>query len=69
MKSLAIDLARKYQIIAIPLHPGWVRTDLGGPNADIDAVTSVSGMRQVIANLDKSRAGRFWMYNGEELPW
>ncbi len=69
MHSLAIDLGRKYQIIAIPIHPGWVRTDMGGPRADIDAATSVSGMRAVIAGLDLAKAGRYWMYNGEELPW
>ncbi len=69
MHSLAIDLGRKYQIIAIPIHPGWVRTDMGGARADIDAVTSVSGMRAVIAGLDLAKAGRYWMYNGDELPW
>ncbi len=69
MHSLAIDLGRKFQIIAIPIHPGWVRTDMGGPRADIDAVTSVSGMRAVIADLDLAKAGRYWMYNGDELPW
>jgi NAD(P)-dependent dehydrogenase (short-subunit alcohol dehydrogenase family) len=69
MHSMAIDLGRKYQIIAIPIHPGWVRTDMGGPRADIDATTSVSGMRAVIAGLDLAKAGRYWMYNGEELPW
>ena len=69
MHSLAIDLGRKHQIIAIPIHPGWVRTDMGGPRADIDAATSVSGMRSVIAGLDLAKGGRYWMYNGEELPW
>jgi NAD(P)-dependent dehydrogenase (short-subunit alcohol dehydrogenase family) len=69
MHSMAIDLGRKYQIIAIPIHPGWVRTDMGGPRADIDAMTSVSGMRALIASLDLAKAGRYWMYNGDELPW
>lgn len=69
MRSMAIDLGRSHKIIAAPLHPGWVRTDMGGPRADIDAVTSVTGMRQVIAGLDASKSGRYWMYNGEELPW
>lgn len=69
MRSMAIDLGRLHKIIAIPLHPGWVRTDMGGPRADIDAVPSVTGMRQVIAGLDAAKSGRYWMYNGEELPW
>jgi NAD(P)-dependent dehydrogenase (short-subunit alcohol dehydrogenase family) len=68
MKSMAIDLGKR-GIIAIPLHPGWVRTDMGGPKADIDAVTSVSGMRKVIAGLTPEQAGRFWTYEGKELPW
>lgn len=69
MRSMAIDLGRKHRIVAAPIHPGWVRTDMGGPRADIDAPTSVAGIRQVIASLDASRAGRFWMYDGSELPW
>lgn len=69
MRSMAVDLGKQHGIIATPLHPGWVRTDMGGPRADIDAVTSVSGMRAVIAGLTRERAGRYWMYNGDELPW
>jgi NAD(P)-dependent dehydrogenase (short-subunit alcohol dehydrogenase family) len=69
MRSLAIDLGRKYGIVAAPLHPGWVRTDMGGPRADLDAATSVAGLRRVIDGLDAERAGRFWMYDGAELPW
>ena len=69
MRSMAIDLGKQYGIIAAPLHPGWVRTEMGGPRADIDAVTSVTGMRRVIAGLCAEQAGRYWMYNGEELPW
>ncbi len=69
MRAMAIDLGRSRGVIAIPLHPGWVRTDLGGPRADIDAPESVAGMRKLIAGLDKDAAGRFWMYDGTELPW
>lgn len=67
--SLAIDLGRRHGIVAAVLHPGWVRTDMGGPRADIDAPTSVGGMRRVIAELTMERAGRFWSYDGTELPW
>jgi NAD(P)-dependent dehydrogenase (short-subunit alcohol dehydrogenase family) len=68
MKSMAIDLGKR-GILAAPIHPGWVRTAMGGPNAQIDAVTSVSGVREVIAQLDAERAGRLWAYDGSELPW
>lgn len=69
MKSMAIDLAKSHGVIATALHPGWVKTDLGGPGADIDAETSVAGMRKVIAGLTPEKAGRFWVYDGSELPW
>jgi NAD(P)-dependent dehydrogenase (short-subunit alcohol dehydrogenase family) len=69
MKSMSVDLGRQHGIIAIPMHPGWVRTRMGGPGADIDAVTSVGGMRAVIAGLDAAKSGRFWAWDGKELPW
>ena len=69
MRSMSIDLQKRHGILAAPVHPGWVRTDMGGDRADIDAPTSVAGIRQVIASLDAARAGRFWMYDGSELPW
>ena len=67
--SLAVDLGRRHGIVVAALHPGWVRTDMGGPRAEIDPRTSVLGMRQVIASLTPERAGRFWGYDGSELPW
>lgn len=69
MRSMSIDLASAQGIAATTMHPGWVRTDMGGPRADIDVVTSVSGMRRVIDGLTTENAGRFWMYDGSKLPW
>lgn len=69
MRSMSIDLARSHGIAATAVHPGWVRTDMGGPQADIDVVTSITGMRKVIAALSVETAGRYWMYDGSELPW
>jgi len=67
--SLALDLGRRHGIIAAALHPGWVRTDMGGARADIDVATSVTGLRKVIAALGKAESGRFFSYDGSELPW
>jgi NAD(P)-dependent dehydrogenase (short-subunit alcohol dehydrogenase family) len=69
MKSMSIDLAASHGIAAAAIHPGWVRTDMGGPRADIDAQTSVAGMRRVIDGLTVDNAGRCWMYDGSTLPW
>jgi NAD(P)-dependent dehydrogenase (short-subunit alcohol dehydrogenase family) len=68
MKSLAGDLKSEGITVAV-LHPGWVRTDMGGPNAAIEAPESVTGMRAVIAGLKESDSGRFLNYDGTEIPW
>ena len=68
VKSLAIDL-RQQGIIAVALHPGWVKTDMGGPNAMISATQSVTGMRQVISSLTVAGSGKFFDYDGNVLPW
>jgi len=68
MKSIAIDLAEQ-GIGVLVLHPGWVKTDMGGPNALIDAQKSVAGMRQVIARFTLDQSGGFLKYDGSSLPW
>ena len=68
MKTLAMDL-RSRGIIAVALHPGWVQTDMGGPNAAISPGQSVSGLRRVIGKLAPADSGRFFDYNSSEIPW
>jgi NAD(P)-dependent dehydrogenase (short-subunit alcohol dehydrogenase family) len=51
------------------IHPGWVKTDMGGANADIEPSVSISGMRKVIANADSGANGKFFNYDGALLPW
>ena len=68
MKSLSIDLAPD-RISVVILHPGWVRTDMGGPSALIDASESVSGLRKVIDDLTLQNSGRFYNYDGSEINW
>ncbi len=68
MKSLSIDFEQN-QIIAVLLHPGWVRTDMGGPNGLITAEQSVTGMRRVIASLKLDDSGKFIAFDGQIVPW
>ncbi len=68
MKSLAIELG-KQQIGVITLHPGWVKTDMGGPKALIEVQDSVSGMRAVLANFTLAQSGGFIKFDGTNLPW
>lgn len=68
MKSMAIDL-RGRGISVVIMHPGWVKTDMGGRNAPTSASESVSGIRQVIAGFKLEDTGKFLNFRGAELPW
>ena len=68
MRNLAIELGSA-GIIACPLHPGWVKTSMGGEGAQVEPEDSVRGLRRVIETLDMPKSGRFWDFRGEELPW
>ncbi|HKK14020.1 MAG TPA: SDR family oxidoreductase [Gammaproteobacteria bacterium] len=68
MKSAAVDLeARGIGILL--LHPGWVKTDMGGSSALITPEESIRALRQRIDEFDLSRTGRFINYDGREYPW
>ena len=68
VKSIAVDLAGEGFKAAV-LHPGWVLTDMGGPNALLDTETSVSGMMAVIDTLNSADSGSFFNYDGNPVPW
>jgi NAD(P)-dependent dehydrogenase (short-subunit alcohol dehydrogenase family) len=68
VKAAALELAPR-GVIAIALHPGWVKTDMGGAGADIDAPTSVAGMRALLGRAGARESGRFFDYTGKELLW
>ncbi len=55
--------------VCVSLHPGWVRTEMGGDGADIDVRTSVAGMRGVLSKLTAADNGGFFNYDGQLLGW
>jgi NAD(P)-dependent dehydrogenase (short-subunit alcohol dehydrogenase family) len=68
VKSLAMDLVKE-QFIVLPLHPGWVQTDMGGPSAMIDTKTSVNGLLQQIQACGLGDSGKFLNYDGKTIAW
>ena len=67
-KSLSVDLV-KDGIMTVCLHPGWVKTDMGGQNATLTIEQSVQGLVAVIASLDEAKNGGFYDFSGNALPW
>lgn len=68
MRSLTHDL-KTNDIATMTLHPGWVRTDMGGPGGWIDVKESVSGMINQISNLSLQNTGRYIDYAGKPIKW
>jgi NAD(P)-dependent dehydrogenase (short-subunit alcohol dehydrogenase family) len=67
-RSLAIDLAPR-GITCVVVNPGWVRTDMGGPNANLQPAESISALRRLIATLGPEQSGKFFNHTGREYPW
>ena len=68
MVSLSLELVPR-GVICVSMHPGWVRTDMGGPTAAVAVPDSASGIRRVVRGLSLTDNGRFYDYTGEEIPW
>ena len=67
-KSLSIDW-KEDGISILILHPGWVKTDMGGDNAKLEIPDSISQMIKVINDLNLTNSGSFVNYAGEKLEW
>ncbi len=68
MRSVAIDLKDRGIIVAL-IHPGYVQTDMGGPNAEIAPQESASGIRKVVSDWTHAESGEFKKWNGEAHAW
>ncbi|MCS6997370.1 MAG: SDR family NAD(P)-dependent oxidoreductase [Casimicrobiaceae bacterium] len=67
VKAASIELGRR-GVRVLALHPGWVRTDMGGPQATLSPQESVAGMKQVIGKASALHGG-FYDYTGAAIPW
>ncbi len=56
-------------LTVVALHPGWVRTDMGGAGATLAPAQSASNLRQVLSKLDPKRQGQFINHDGSTIPW
>ncbi len=68
MRSLA-DEWREDGITVCTLHPGWVRTDMGGSDADLTPEQSAADLVCLIAGLDMAKTGSFLNHDGTVMPW
>jgi NAD(P)-dependent dehydrogenase (short-subunit alcohol dehydrogenase family) len=67
--KMASDALKKEGITVLLVHPGFVKTDMGGPNAEITPEESAAGIASVIAGATLASTGKFYKWNGEEHPW
>jgi NAD(P)-dependent dehydrogenase (short-subunit alcohol dehydrogenase family) len=62
-------LAFDYGLIFLALHPGWVKTDMGGAEAEVPVPQSAQGLRAVIAQATADNSGSFRDFNGNKIAW
>jgi len=63
------SFALEGRALCVTLHPGWVRTDMGGTGASLDPSQSVANLRRVIAGLRATDHGGFRNHDGTAIPW
>ena len=67
-KSLAADLGPE-GFTSIVMHPGWVKTDMGGSSAPVEVEDSAAGIKSVLDSLSPADNGTFWTFEGKQMPW
>jgi len=68
VKSLSIDL-KEQGVICLALHPGWVKTEMGGPDAEISTRQCVEQLFSNLSELTLKDSGRFIDIDGSDIPW
>lgn len=68
VRSLALDLLPR-GFICLAVHPGWARTDMGGPRATIGPAESAAALKALFDRIEPHHAGHFLNYDGTSIPW
>lgn len=70
LNMLNLNMAIEYKdMICVAIHPGWVETRMGGPNAPLSVTAAINGITNVITKLSTKDSGKFFDYAGGEIPW
>lgn len=70
LNMFSVCLAREFpKVTVLAMHPGWVKTAMGGPQAPTDPEDSVSGIIDIVTNATLKDSGRYLDFRGRELPW
>lgn len=68
VSSLALDLA-PLGVTVLAVSPGWVKTDMGGPSAPLDAAQAMAGVARVLEAAEPGQSGQFLNYDGVSVNW
>ena len=68
MKGLSIEVAER-GVGVVMLHPGWVRTRMGGATAPLSIMESVKGMHKLLEQFQPDQSGHFYRFDGSEILW
>ena len=63
------QVLRPLGVTVVSLHPGWVRSDMGGPGADMDPAESAAGIVTLVDKLTLDQTGSFYQWDGTIHPW
>lgn len=67
-RSLSFDL-KEDKVLVVSIHPGWIKTDMGGKQAPLEIDQAVPQIIQLFSNISQSHNGGFYQYDGKQLPW